>query len=116
MGLREVYTIDASGQAIGRLASQIAILLRGKNKASYVPHLDEGGVVYVKNIREAILTGKKLAQKKYYRHSGYPGGLKVQSLSQIQADQPDEVLRRAVKQMLPANRLRDDMLKRLIIN
>jgi large subunit ribosomal protein L13 len=116
MESREVYTIDASGKAIGRLASQIAILLRGKNKASYSPHLDEGGVVYVKNIREAVFTGKKLDQKKYYRHSGYPGGLKTQALSQIQTEHPDEVLRRAVKQMLPANRLRNDMLKRLIIN
>ncbi len=113
---REIYTIDASGKTIGRLASQIALLLRGKNKASYKPQVDEGGVVYVKNIREVVFTGKKLEQKKYYRHSGYPGGLKSQAMSQVQAEQPDEVLRRAVKQMLPANRLREAMLKRLIIN
>jgi len=70
----------------------------------------------VKNIREVVFTGKKLEQKKYYRHSGYPGGLKSKAMSQVQAEQPDEVLRRAVKQMLPANRLREAMLKRLIIN
>ncbi len=113
---REIHKIDATGQAIGRLATQVATLLRGKNKATYQPHLDEGDVVYISNIRQVVFTGKKLEQKNYYRHSGYPGGLKTLKMSDLQASQPDQVLRRAVKQMLPANRLRDGMLKRLIIN
>jgi large subunit ribosomal protein L13 len=113
---REIHKIDATGQAIGRLATQVATLLRGKNKATYQPHLDEGDVVYISNIRQVVFTGKKLEQKNYYRHSGYPGGLKTLKMLDLQASQPDQVLRRAVKQMLPANRLRDGMLKRLIIN
>jgi len=113
---REIHKIDATGQAIGRLATQVATLLRGKNKATYQPHLDEGDVVYISNIRQVAFTGKKLEQKNYYRHSGYPGGLKTLKMRDLQASQPDQVLRRAVKQMLPANRLRDGMLKRLIIN
>lgn len=113
---REIHQIDATGQAIGRLATQVATLLRGKNRATYQPHIDEGAVVHVSNIRQVVFTGKKLEQKNYYRHSGYPGGLKTIKMRDLQVSQPDQILRRAVKQMLPANRLRDGMLKRLIIN
>lgn len=113
---RENHKIDAAGQAIGRIATQVAVLLRGKNLATYQPNIDAGAVVYVTNIRQAIFTGKKLDQKNYYRYSGYPGGLKTLKMRDLQATQPDQVLRRAVKQMLPANRLREGMLKRLIIN
>lgn len=113
---RENHKIDAAGQAIGRLATEIATLLRGKNRATYQPHIDEGAVVYVSNIRQVIFTGKKLEQKNYYHYSGYQGGLKTLKMRDLQATQPDDVLRRAVKQMLPANRLREGMLKRLIIN
>jgi len=113
---REIHEIDATGQAIGRLATKIAILLRGKDKATYQPNIDDGAVVHVSNIRQVVFTGKKLEQRNYYHYSGYQGGLKTLKMRDLQASQPDQVLRRAVKQMLPANRLREGMLKRLIIN
>ena len=113
---REIHKIDATGQAIGRIATQVATLLRGKDKATYQPNIDAGAVVQVGNIAKAVFTGKKLEQRNYYRHSGYPGGLKTIKMRDVQAENPGEVLRRAVKQMLPANRLREGMLKRLIIN
>lgn len=113
---REIHEIDATGQAVGRLATNIATLLRGKNKATYQPNIDAGAVVHVHNIRLVTFTGKKLEQRNYYHYSGYPGGLKTIKMRDVQAEKPNEVLRRAVKQMLPANRLREGMLKRLIIN
>ena len=113
---REIHEIDATGQTIGRLATQIAILLRGKNQATYQPNIDAGAVVHVHNIGKVIFTGKKLEQKNYYHYSGYQGGLKTTKMRDLMASHPDQVLRRAVKQMLPANRLREGMLKRLIIN
>lgn len=112
---RKTHTIDASGKAIGRLATEIATLLRGKHKADYAPHIDNGDNVVVTNIKEAKFTGKKLAQKKYYHYSGYPGGLKETKMSDLAKQKPGEILKRAVKQMLPDNKLRKDMMKRLII-
>lgn len=113
---REIHEINAAGQAIGRLATGIATLLRGKNQATYQPNIDAGAVVHVSNIRQVVFTGNKLEQKNYYHYSGYQGGLKTLKMRDLAASQPDQVLRRAVKQMLPANRLREGMLKRLIIN
>ena len=112
---RKIYKIDASGKTVGRLATQIALILRGKHKSDYTPHLDMGDIVEVSNVDKLKFTGKKLAQKKYYRHSGYPGGLKETVLKDLFKKDPAEVLRRAVRKMLPANRLRKKMLKRLII-
>lgn len=112
---RKIHHLDASGQAVGRLASQIAILLRGKNKPEYVPHLDQGDIVDVKNITELVFSGKKVEQKKYFRHSQQPGGLKTTMLKDLVKDNPAEVLQRAVREMLPPTKLRPGMLRRLII-
>lgn len=112
---RKSHKINAEGEAIGRLASRIAIILRGKNKPAYQPHLDCGDIVEVENIAKAKYTGKKVEQKKYFRFSGYPGGLKAKKLSELKEENPAEVLKRAVREMLPPNKLRGGMLKRLII-
>lgn len=113
--VRQTHKIDASEQAIGRLASQIAIILRGKNKPEFQAHLDEGDIVEVLNIGQVSFSGKKMLQKKYFSYSGFQGGLKTKRMSEVFAANPGEVLRRAVKQMLPPTRLRDAQLKRLII-
>jgi len=110
---RKQHKIDASGEVLGRLASQIAILLRGKHKVDFQPHLDSGDVVVVKNADKIKLTGEKMEQKKYYRHSGYPGGLKEKPVKEVLEEKPEEVLKRAVYGMLPKNKLRDRIIKRL---
>ena len=110
-----IHSFDATGQTVGRLATQIALALRGKDQPEYQPHLDRGARVEVINIGQLKFTGKKLEQKNYYHYSGYPGGLKTKKMSQVLAEKPGEVLIRAVKQMLPKNRLRQEMIKRLII-
>ncbi len=112
---RKIHTLDASGQTVGRLATQIANLLRGKHKPEFVPHLDLGDIVYVNKADQLKFTGKKLAQKNYYRHTGYVGNLKTEKMSEVFAKNPAEVISRAVKQMLPNNKLRNNMMKRLII-
>jgi len=112
---RKLHKIDATDQAIGRLATRIATLLRGKNKPEYLPHLDLGDVVEVSNLKFAKFTGKKIDQKEYYHFSGYIGGLKTKKIADIFAKDPGEVLRRAVREMLPPTKLRDGMMKRLII-
>jgi large subunit ribosomal protein L13 len=115
MSDRKIHKIDATDQSVGRLATQIAILLRGKNKPEYEPHINGGEIVEVIGINKLKFTGKKLEQKKYYHYSGYPGGLKETKLGDLHKKDPGEVLRRAVKEMLPANRLRKGMMKRLVI-
>jgi len=112
---RKTHQIDATDQAVGRIATKIALILRGKNKPEYQPHLDLGDVVEVLNIAKLKFTGKKLAQKEYHHYSGYLGGLKTKKMSAIYALNPGEVLQRAVREMLPPTKLRPDMLKRLII-
>jgi large subunit ribosomal protein L13 len=112
---RKLHKLDASGQAVGRLASQVAMLLRGKNKASFEPHLDRGDIVEVSNINLLKFTGKKFEQKTYIRHSGYPGGLKETLMKKVFQKDPGEVLRKAVREMLPPIKFRTDMLRRLII-
>ena len=102
---REWYVVDAEGQTLGRLATQIADTLRGKNKPAYTPHVDTGDFVVVVNAEKIRVTGNKLDQKRYYRHSGYPGGLRSRSLREQLERRPEEVLRMAVKGMLPRNRL-----------
>lgn len=107
------YVIDAEGQILGRLATQIAQILRGKHKPTFTPHLNCGDFVIVVNAAKIEVTGKRLDQKMYYRHSQYPGGLKSESLRQMLDRHPERVIQHAVKGMLPHNRLGDDMLDRL---
>ncbi len=112
---RKIHTIDAAGQSLGRIGSQVAILLRGKNKPEFQPNMDCGDIVEVNNIDQLAFTGKKIEQKQYYHYSGYPGGLKKTAAKDIYAKNPGELLKRAVKEMLPPVRFRTQMLKRLII-
>jgi len=110
---RQEHLIDASGKVLGRLAVEIANLLRGKNKPNFMPHLDQGDFVTVINTDKIHLTGKKFNQKKYFSHSGYPGGLKIRKFEELFKKDSREVLRKAVYGMLPRNKLRDRMIKRL---
>lgn len=110
---REWYVVDAQGKTLGRLASEIASILRGKHKPIYVPHLDCGDYVIVVNAEKVRVTGKKLDQKFYYRHSGYPGGLKSINLRDQLQRHPTRVLEAAVRGMLPKNRLGRAMIKKL---
>jgi large subunit ribosomal protein L13 len=110
---REWYMVDAQGKTLGRLASAIAKILRGKHKPIYVPHLDCGDYVIVINAEKVRVTGRKLDQKFYYRHSGYPGGIKSISLRDQLQKHPTRVLEAAVRGMLPKNRLGRAMIKKL---
>ena len=110
---RDWLVVDATGQTLGRLATQIATALRGKNKPEYTPHVDTGDFVIVVNAEKISVTGNKMADKKYYRHSGYPGGLKVRTLAEQLERRPEEVIRKAVKGMLPRNRLSRKQLTKL---
>jgi len=112
---REWHVIDASGKVLGRLATRIAGLLMGKHKPIFSRHLDTGDYVVVINAEKISVTGNKVKQKLYYRHSGYPGGLKSISLERMMQTHPTRVIEYAVKGMLPNNRLRAKMLKRLRI-
>jgi large subunit ribosomal protein L13 len=112
---RRWYVVDAEGQTLGRLATRIADALRGKDHPQYTPHVDTGDFVIVVNAEKIAVTGKKLDQKLYYRHSGYPGGLRSRTLRQQLERQPTEVLRKAVKGMLPRNRLGRAQLTKLRI-
>jgi large subunit ribosomal protein L13 len=111
--VKQWYLIDAKGKVLGRLASKIANILRGKNKVIFSPHLDTGDFVVVVNAEQVRLTGDKLKGKVYYHHSGYPGGLKTITAEKLLAKRPEEVLRRAVKGMLPKNRLGRKVFKKL---
>ncbi|HZR95473.1 MAG TPA: 50S ribosomal protein L13 [Gaiellaceae bacterium] len=112
---RDWYVVDADGKTLGRLATQIADTLRGKRKPQYTPHVDTGDFVVVVNAEKIAVTGSKLDQKMYYRHSGYPGGLKSRTLREQLERRPTEVLRSAVKGMLPKNRLARQQLTKLKI-
>jgi large subunit ribosomal protein L13 len=112
---RHWYVVDAEAKTLGRLATQIADVLRGKDKAQYTPHVDTGDFVVVVNAEKVRVTGQKLDQKIYYHHSGYPGGLRERTLRQQLERRPEEVLRRAVKGMLPKNRLASAQLRKLKI-
>lgn len=113
---RTTHTIDATGKSIGRVASEIVKLLQGKHKPTYLPNIDAGDVVVVTNASKFQFTGKKMLQKQYFRTSGYLGGLKRIPLQRVLAERPEEVLRHAVRLMLPNNKLRIPRLKRLRIN
>lgn len=110
---RKWVVVDASGIALGRLASEVAHLIKGKHRPDYTPHVDNGDFVVVVNASKVKLTGKKLADKYYYRHSQYPGGLKAVSAGELLAKHPDRVIRHAVKGMLPKGPLAYGMIKKL---
>ncbi|MFC2141581.1 50S ribosomal protein L13 [Acidobacteriota bacterium] len=110
---RHWWLIDAEGVILGRLATRVAILLRGKNKPQYVDFMDTGDFVVVINAEKIKVTGKKLEQKKYYSHTGYPGGIKEKNLSELLDKKPEEVIRKAVWGMLPKNKLNRGIHKKL---
>jgi len=110
---RDWYVVDAEGKTLGRLATQIADTLRGKRKPQYTPHVDTGDFVVVVNAEKIQVTGSKLDQKRYYRHSGYPGGIRSRTLREQLERRPTEVIRMAVKGMLPRNRLARQQLTKL---
>lgn len=110
---REQHMVDVEGKVLGRIASEIADMLTGKNKPTYSKHMDMGDFVTVKNAEKVKLTGNKLKQKVYRSHSGYPGGYKETKASQLLKEQPHKVVQRAVKGMLPKNRLQSDRMARL---
>ncbi|KLO21812.1 50S ribosomal protein L13 [Marinitoga sp. 1197] len=110
---RKWYVVDATGKSLGRLASQIARVLQGKHKPTYTPHVDTGDYVIVINAEKIILTGKKWTQKKYYRHTGYPGGIKEQTAKEILEKYPERLIEKAVKGMLPKTTLGRHMFKKL---
>jgi large subunit ribosomal protein L13 len=110
---RNWVVVDASGQTLGRLATQVADALRGKRKPDYTPHCDVGDFVIVVNAEKVAVTGRKLEQKRYYRHSGYPGGLRSRTLAEMLDRQPEEVIRKAVRGMLPRTRLGRAQLRKL---
>ena len=110
---RDWYVIDAQGQTLGRLATRVATVLRGKHKPNFTPHVDCGDYVIVVNAEKVHVTGQKMSQKKYYRHSGYPGGLKQVTLRDQLQKFPNRVIEAAVRGMLPKNRLGRRMFKKL---
>ena len=107
------YVVDATGKTMGRLASQVAAILRGKHKPEFTPHVDTGDFVIVVNVDKLVLTGKKLDQKVYRSHSGYPGGMKTTVYRHLMQEKPEFAFTEAVRRMLPKNRLGRKMLKKL---
>ena len=112
---RNWYVVDAEGKTLGRLATQVASVLRGKHKVTYTPHVDRGDFVNVINAEKVNLTGNKLEDKKYYNHSGYPGGLRERSAKEMIEKYPEEMVERAIKGMLPHNKLGRAMGKKLFV-
>jgi large subunit ribosomal protein L13 len=112
---RDWYLVDADSKVLGRVATQIANVLRGKNKPTFTPSVDTGDFVIVVNAEKIALTGKKMADKSYYSHSAFPGGLKEISAGKLLEKKPEELLKKAVKGMLPKNKLARHMLKKLKI-
>ncbi len=107
------YVVDAQGKVLGRLAARIAIRLRGKHKPEYTPHVDTGDYIVVVNAAKIRVTGNKAEDKKYYRHTGYPGGIRETNFAKLHAKYPGRVLQKAVKGMLPKGPLGNSMLKKL---
>lgn len=112
---RNWYVVDTTGKTLGRLATQVATVLRGKNKPTYTPHVDCGDYVIVVNADKVVLTGNKLEDKKYYNHSGYPGGLRERTAKEMIEKYPEEMVERAIKGMLPHGRLGRAMGKKLFV-
>ncbi len=107
------YVVDAADQRLGRLATEIAMILRGKNKPEYTPHMDAGDFVVVVNAEKVVVTGKKSSQKLYRRHSGRPGGMKTETFEHLQARIPERIIEKAVKGMLPKNNLGRQLFRKL---
>ncbi|MCF7907040.1 50S ribosomal protein L13 [Patescibacteria group bacterium] len=116
IGSRKTHNIDATDKILGRLASRVSLLLTGKNKANYFPNKDQGDSVIINNAAKIKVSGNKMTQKIYYRHSGYPGGLKTKKMKEIFEKNPAELLEKAIYNMLPKNKLRAERMKRLQIN
>ena len=112
---RKWYVIDAKGKSLGRVAAKAAIMLRGKHKATFTPHVDCGDNIIIINAKEVVLTGNKLEQKVYYNHSGYTGGLRQRTAKEMRENYPVEMVERAVKGMLPKGRLGRQMYKKLFV-
>ena len=112
---RNWYVVDGTNQAVGRMCSRIAAVLRGKTKPTYTPHVDTGDFIIVINAEKVVLTGDKLNQKMYDHYTGYPGGLKEETASNLQKRRPEMLIERAVKGMLPKNRLGRKMVKKLFV-
>ena len=112
---RNWYVIDAEGKPLGRVASKAAVVLRGKHKPTYTPHVDCGDYVIIVNASKVLLTGNKMEDKKYYNHSQYPGGLRIRTAKEMVERYPEEMVERAVKGMLPKNRLGRSMYKKLFV-
>ena len=110
---RKWYVVDAAGQTVGRLAAEVAKVLRGKNKPTFTPHVDTGHFVIVINAEKAVFTGKKLTDKMYFRHSGYPGGTTFTAAGKLMENAPEKVIEKAVRGMLPKNRLGAQMYRKL---
>lgn len=107
------YVVDAADQRLGRLATEIAMILRGKNKPEYTPHMDAGDFVVVVNAEKVVVTGKKSSQKLYRRHSGRPGGMKTETFEHLQGRIPERIIEKAVKGMLPKNNLGRQLFRKL---
>ena len=107
------HLIDAENKTLGRLSSRVSSILMGKNKSQYTPNNDLGDFVVIINAEKIKLTGNKESQKKYFRHSGYPGGLKSTNVQDLRKDKPEQIILRAVKGMLPKNKLADKMISKL---
>ena len=112
---RKWYVVDATDLTLGRLSTEVATLLRGKHKPTFTPHVDCGDYVIIVNAEKVALTGSKLDYKMYYRHSGYPGGLKSRTAKRMLELQPQKVLEKSIRGMLPKNRLGDDMYRKLYV-
>ncbi|MDX5894594.1 50S ribosomal protein L13 [Rubrobacter radiotolerans] len=110
---REWHVVDAQGLTLGRLATEVAMVLRGKRKAQYTPHVDVGDFVVVVNAEKVAVTGRKSEQKMYRRHTGYPGGLREMNYEEMQKRKPEDIVRKAVKGMMPRTRLARQQLKKL---
>ena len=110
---RKWYVVDAAGQTVGRLAAEVAKVLRGKNKPTFTPHVDTCDFVIVINAEKAVFTGKKLTDKMYFRHSGYPGGTTFTAAGKLMENAPEKVIEKAVRGMLPKNRLGAQMYRKL---
>ena len=110
---RKWYVVDAAGQTVGRLAAEVAKVLRGKNKPTFTPHVETGDFVIVINAEKAVFTGKKLTDKMYFRHSGYPGGTTFTAAGKLMEKAPEKVIEKAVRGMLPKNRLGAQMYRKL---
>tara|TARA_B110000977_G_scaffold174668_1_gene228702 strand:- start:8402 stop:8833 length:432 start_codon:yes stop_codon:yes gene_type:complete len=113
LGQRKWYLIDANDQKLGRISTQITNILRGKNKINFYPSLDTGDYVVIINAEKILVTGKKFEQKLYYRHSGRPGGMKIENFKSLQSRIPERILEKSVKGMLPKGKLGRQMYKRL---